>query len=101
MPAGDWADTAHIELGASAQLTFDGNCTAELTWYLVTNSGLRVFNPTGRNFQYVTSLETTIGGALVEACQALANDQGIPVFMPDGTIVMPASTALSSGTLSG
>lgn len=101
MAAGDWADTAHIELGHNTQLTFSGTqCICLLDWYLVVASGIRVYNPTGYSFSFIADATQPIDAQLLAAVQALANDQGIPAQMPDGTIVMNASTPVSSGTLS-
>lgn len=101
MAAGDWTNTAHIELGHNTQLTFAGTvCTCLLDWYLVVASGLRVYLPTGSPFKYVADTTQSIDSQLASAVQALANDQGIPAQMPDGTIVVNTNPPLSSGTLS-
>lgn len=101
MTAGDWANTSHIELGHNTNLTFSGmDCIASLDWYLVVASGLRVYLPTGTPFKFVADATQSIESQLAAAVQALANDQGVPAMLPDGTTVMPASQPLSGGTLS-
>lgn len=91
MAAGDWVTGTTLRLvgGTNVAITANG-FTVTADWYAVLPSGQTVFPPGGSPFTYTADPAAPVENQLVAFGQALANAQGAPVVLPDGTTVNPA-----------
>lgn len=94
MAVGDWASGSYIKFDVGAQLVLneDQSINVGLRYWIVLPSTNQVWPPNGNMFTATELSPTeTLATVVGTVAQGLANQEGIPVQLADGTTVQPAS----------